>query len=87
MYKTQPTKSPHSCPYIAMLETTVNYCPSIVLNKSTYSGGGGDSPFGDIISILIAMTTNQLQKKTFHAADVSVKICNTLGHQTLKSLA
>lgn len=69
-----------------MLETTVNYCPSIVLNKSTYSGGG-DSPFGDIISILIAMTTNQLLKKTFHAADVSVKICNTLGHQTLKSLA
>lgn len=69
-----------------MLETTVNYCPSIVLNKSTYSGGGG-SPFGDIISILIAMTTNQLLKKTFHAADVSVKICNTLGHQTLKSLA
>lgn len=69
-----------------MLETTVNYCPSIVLNKSTYSWGGG-SPFGDIISILIAMTTNQLLKKTFHAADVSVKICNTLGHQTLKSLA
>lgn len=50
-------------------------------------GGGGGSPFGDIISILIAMTTNQLQKKTFHAAGVSVKMCNTLGHQTLKSLA
>lgn len=47
-----------------MLETSVNYCLSIILNKSTYSVcGGGDSQFGDIIFILIAMTTNHLQKK------------------------
>lgn len=46
-----------------MLETSVNYCLSIILNKSTYSVWGGDSQFGDIIFILIAMTTNHLQKK------------------------